>query len=245
MARLRMRTSRIRIGIGIRPHAGVAASGRRLFGRCCSFFANGGSNGRVLNYQSHEELIESLSELKGDPLEPTGSRVVTYRGNPKAKIMVIGEAPGAEEDRQGKPFVGRSGQLLDNILGSVGFAENDVYITNMVKRRPPNNRTPLKWEILAYKPWIAEEIKLVDPHVIMLVGRTAAQTVLRSICSPDARLPISQTRGKWYEYEGKWLIPVFHPSYLLRNPQKTPGSPKALTWQDIQSVRNKIDQYRQ
>jgi DNA polymerase len=218
----------------------ASASSRRLDVRC--FFANG-SNGRSLNFHNHETLVESMQALKGDPLETTGSRVVTFRGNPKAKIMVIGEAPGAEEDRQGKPFVGKSGQLLDNILGSVGFAEDDVYITNMVKRRPPNNRTPLKWEILAYKPWIAEEIRLVDPHVIMLVGRVSAQTVLRSICSPDARLPISQSRGNWYEHEGKWLMPIFHPAYLLRNPQKTQGSPKALTWQDIQSVKLKMDEF--
>ena len=217
----------------------TATGGRRLGVRC--FFANGTTNGRGLNYNTHEALIESMKSLKGDPLETTGSNVVTYRGNPNAKIMVIGEAPGAEEDRQGKPFVGRSGQLLDNILGSVGFVEDDVYITNIVKRRPPNNRTPLKWEILAYKPWIAEEIRLIDPLIIMLVGRTSAQTVLRSICSPDARLPIGQIRGKWYEHQGKWLIPLFHPSYLLRNPQKTSGSPKALTWQDIQAVRNKMD----
>ena len=226
----------------MRPYLAVGCGAtytRRLTVRC--FFANGTTNGRSVSFGSHGALIEGMKALKGDPLETTGSKVVTYRGNPNAKIMVIGEAPGAEEDRQGKPFVGKSGQLLDNILGSVGFVEDDVYITNIVKRRPPNNRTPLKWEILAYKPWIAEEIRLIDPLIIMLVGRTSAQTVLRSICSPDARLPIGQIRGKWYEHQGKWLIPLFHPSYLLRNPQKTSGSPKALTWQDIQAVRNKMD----
>ena len=208
---------------------------------CRSFFSTG-NGGQFPRFETHDDLERSLLDLTGDPLESTGARVVTFRGSPDARLMVIGEAPGAEEDKLGKPFVGRSGKLLDDILASVGFAERDVYITNIVKRRPPKNRVPLQWEILAYKPWLAEQLRLVDPDVVVLVGRTATSAVLKSVGAADAKAPISKLRGRWFTHDGTWLMPIFHPAYLLRNPSPDPGTPKSRTWHDLQEIRRKHDE---
>lgn len=188
-------------------------------------------------FSSHAELVAALTALTGDPLEPWGGRIVIYRGSPQARLMIVGEGPGAEEDRLGKPFVGRSGQLLDRILEAANFnPETDVYITNVVKRRPPDNRDPLPNEIDFFAPYLFEEIRLIDPKIIVLTGKYAMLTIL------GEKQGITKVRGTWFERDNRWVIPMFHPAYLLRNPQKTPGSPKALTWDDIRAVRAKYDE---
>ena len=189
------------------------------------------------HFATHDELIAAMLALANDPLAQYGGRMVIYRGNPQADLMIIGEGPGANEDQQGLPYVGRAGQLLDKILASVGFdRERDVYVTNAVFRRPPENRDPSPEELEYYRPYLLEIIRLVNPKIIILTGRHSMRIVL------DEKQPITQVRGQWYEREGRWIMPVFHPAYLLRNPSKEPGSPKWLMWQDIQTIRRKYDE---
>ena len=195
-----------------------------------------------LHFDSLTALVTEMMAMNHDPLFPAGTNMVIYRGNPEAKFMVIGEAPGPEENKQGKPFVGRSGQLLDQILQAVKLdSEKDVFISNSVFRLPPGDagksfRKPTNQEIAFYRPYTLEIVRLVDPKVIILTGGVAAQSVLNETQG------ITKIRGKWYEWQGRWVMPVFHPSYLLRNPSREPGSPKALTWQDIQAARQKYDE---
>jgi len=164
------------------------------------------------------------------------SRVVVSRGNPRARLMVIGEGPGAQEDATGLPFVGKAGQLLDAMLASVGIDSNrDAYICNVVKCRPPENRKPSPAEMAACRPWLERQIAAVNPAVILLAGATAMEGVL------GVKGGITRLRGQWRSWEGRWLMPVFHPSYLLRNPSRERGSPKWLTWQDLQEVRRRLD----
>jgi DNA polymerase len=192
-------------------------------------------------FSSFDALVESMNRLEDDPLFPAGTNIVIYRGNPAAKVMIVGEAPGPEEDRQGKPFVGRAGQLLDQILEAVNFdPEKDVFITNAVFRLPPGEggkafRKPTSDEIEYYKPYLLEIIRLVDPAIVLLAGNAATEAIL-------GETGITKLRGKWYEWNGRWVMPIFHPSYLLRNPTRDPGSPKALTWQDVREVRRKYDE---
>lgn len=170
--------------------------------------------------------------MSGDPLESDGGRVVVHRGDPLAKLMVIGEAPGENEDKEGKPFVGKAGQLLDKIFAYGGFdMEKQVYITNVVKRRPRNNRTPTKAEIEYYLPSLLEEIAVVGPKVIVLAGSIAAKAVL----GHDTR--ITKVRGQWFKLgeDGADIMPVFHPSYLLRYPEN-----KRAMVTDIEEIRAKF-----
>mmetsp|Transcript_42913 Transcript_42913/g.167739 ORF Transcript_42913/g.167739 Transcript_42913/m.167739 type:complete len:159 (+) Transcript_42913:2849-3325(+) len=152
--------------------------------------------------------------------------------------MVVGEGPGEQEDIEGKPFVGRSGKLLDKILRSVELdPEEDVYVTNTVKRRPKDNRDPTRDEIEWYLPYLSEEVRLVDPHVIVCSGKVAMTTVL-----PDVDSRISKVRGQWFDRWGRLVMPVFHPSYLLRNPKWEDGSPKAWTWKDFCKIKRKLNE---
>jgi DNA polymerase len=168
--------------------------------------------------------------------------VVVSRGNPTAPLMVLGEGPGAQEDEQGKPFVGRSGQLLDRMLESVGIDSNrDAYVCNIVKCRPPENRKPTALEMAACKPWLDQQIQLVNPAVILLVGATAVEGLL-GIKGGITKLRGQWRRGEGGSLEGRWLMPIFHPSYLLRNASKERGSPKWLTWHDLQDVQRRLAQ---
>jgi uracil-DNA glycosylase len=191
-------------------------------------------------YTTLDELIADMMKMDDDPLANAGTNVVICRGNPQAKLMIIGEAPGPQENIVGKPFVGRAGQLLDQILQAVHFdPEQDVFISNSVFRMPPgedgkNFRKPTTEEIDYYKPYLLEIIRLVDPKIILLTGNVATQSML-------GLTGITKLRGQWVDWNGRLAMPIFHPSYLLRNPVRTPGSPKALTWQDIQEVRRKYD----
>jgi DNA polymerase len=150
--------------------------------------------------------------------------------------MIIGEAPGAKEEEIGEPFVGRSGKLLDKLLQNAGIDINqDVYFCNVVKCRPPKNRRPTKIEIQENLPWLYQQIKLVNPSVIVLVGATALEAILK------IKSRISTLRGEWIDWEGKLVMPVFHPSYLLRNPSKEEGKPMSLTKSDFLKIKEKID----
>ena len=192
-------------------------------------------------YHSLDETLDAIRGLKDDPLANAGTNIVISRGNPKARLLLIGEAPGPQENIKGKPFVGPAGQLLDKILQSAEFdPENDVYITNSVFRMPPGDdgksfRKPNDKEIEFYRPFVFEIIRLIDPLVILLTGNVACQSILQ-------KTGITSLRGKWTELDGRWLMPIFHPSYLLRNQSREPGSPKSLMWEDIQEVRRKYNE---
>ena len=192
-------------------------------------------------FASLDEVIDALKSMKDDPLANAGTNVVVSRGNPNSKLLIIGEAPGPEENIKGKPFLGRAGQMLDKVLQSANFdPENDVYITNSVFRMPPGEdgkpfRKPTNEEIDYYRPYVFEITRLINPNIILLTGNVASQSVLQ-------KTGITGLRGKWTEMDGRWVMPIFHPSYLLRNPVRTPGSPKALMWEDIREVRRKYDE---
>ncbi len=187
------------------------------------------------------ELAAGCAACRRCGLAEGRTHVVVSRGNPRARLMVIGEGPGAQEDATGRPFVGRAGQLLDQMLASVGIdSERDAYIANVVKCRPPDNRKPTPEEMAACRPWLAQQIALVDPAVILLAGATALEGVL------GVRGGITRLRGQWRAGEGeglqgRWLMPIFHPSYLLRNPSREKGSPKWHTWQDLKEVKRRLD----
>jgi uracil-DNA glycosylase family 4 len=192
-------------------------------------------------YSSLDELFDEMKRMKDDPLANAGTNVVISRGNPLAKLLIIGEAPGPEENIKGKPFVGRAGQLLDKILESAEFdPEKDVYITNSVFRMPPGEdgksfRKPTTEEIEYYRPFVLEIIRLIDPVIMLLTGNVACQSIL-------GKTGITSLRGKWTQMDERWVMPIFHPSYLLRNPVRDPGSPKALMWEDMKNVRKKYDE---
>jgi uracil-DNA glycosylase family 4 len=192
-------------------------------------------------YTSLEELISAMMRMQDDPLAHAGTNIVISRGNPKARLLIVGEAPGPEENIKGKPFVGRAGQLLDKILQAAKFdPQKDVYITNSVFRLPPGEdgkafRKPTDQEVEYYRPYVFEIIRLIDPHVILLTGNVACQSILK-------KTGITSLRGQWTQVDGRWIMPIFHPSYLLRNPARDPGSPKALMWDDIREVRTKYDE---
>jgi DNA polymerase len=190
-----------------------------------------------------DDLLKAMYAMTDDPLADAGTNVVICRGNPNTRLMIIGEAPGPQENIQGKPFVGRAGKLLDQILESVDLdSDRDVFITNCVFRMPPgengkNFRKPTTDEIEAYKPYLMQIIRLVDPKIMLLTGNVACQALI-------GKTGITKLRGEWIQQDGRWIMPIFHPSYLLRNPMKTPGSPKALMWEDIREVRRLYDELR-
>jgi|JFJP01.1.fsa_nt_gi DNA polymerase len=185
-------------------------------------------------FASLDQLKEAACNCQKCPLAPTRTNVVVERGDRQAKILIIGEAPGEQEDLSGLPFVGKSGQLLDKILESVGFdTSKDIYICNTVKCRPPNNRVPTDIETTTCKPYLLEQIRLVDPKIILLTGATSLKSIL------GEKLGITKVRGQWYEWEERLVMPIFHPSYLLRNQSREQGSPKWLTWQDVKAVKAK------
>jgi uracil-DNA glycosylase len=153
-------------------------------------------------------------------------QIVFGVGNPHADLMFVGEAPGADEDEQGVPFVGRAGQLLTKIIEAIGLSRDDVYIANVIKCRPPGNRNPEPDEIAECEPFLIRQIESVKPKVIVALGTFAAKTLLRS------DLPISRLRGQFYDYHGAKLLPTFHPAFLLRSPDR-----KRDVWEDMKKVR--------
>jgi uracil-DNA glycosylase len=186
-------------------------------------------------YESIAEMVPHCTTCQRCELSQSRTHAVIGRGSPTASIMIIGEGPGQNEDEQGLPFVGRSGQLLEKILESVQFSsEQDVYICNVVKCRPPDNRTPTPQEAEACKPYLLEQIRIVNPKIILLTGATAVRGL-----TGDKR-GITKIRGQWLDWQGYLCMPIFHPAYLLRNPSREPNSPKWLMWKDIQAVRSKL-----
>ena len=183
-----------------------------------------------------EKLSTGIELLEDSNSSNCINRIVVGRGNPQAPLMIIGEAPGAKEEEEGKPFVGRSGKLLDKLLQNAGIDINlDVYFCNVVKCRPPNNRRPTKTEIQENLPWLYQQIKLVNPLLIVLVGATSLEAILK------IKSPISILRGKWINWDGRLVMPVFHPSYLLRNPSQEEGTPLSFTKSDFLKIKEKID----
>lgn len=172
-----------------------------------------------------EEVRQDLGDCRRCSLGDGRTRLVFGVGNPAARLLFVGEAPGRDEDRQGMPFVGEAGQLLTRIIQAMGFKREDVYVCNVLKCRPPENRNPLPEEIDACRPFLLRQIKAVGPEVIVALGTFAAQTLL------DAREPISMLRGQFHNYHGIPLMPTFHPAYLLRNPAM-----KREVWDDMKAV---------
>jgi uracil-DNA glycosylase family 4 len=184
-----------------------------------------------------DELARRAVDCQACRLGATRIQSVFSDGNPKVPLMLIGEGPGQQEDETGIPFVGKAGQLLTQILASVNIdRQKDIYICNTVKCRPPGNRKPEPDEMAACEGFLAGQIYWVRPKLILLAGATAVQAVLKT------KVGITKLRGQWYDTPyGIPAMPIFHPSYLLRNQSREKGSPKWLMWQDIQEVRRRLD----
>ena len=186
--------------------------------------ANGGELDQTAELAAVRSFIGACTRCK---LSGLGRKTVVFgTGNSNADLMFVGEAPGADEDEQGVPFVGRAGQLLTKIIEAIGMQRDDVYIANVIKCRPPGNRNPEPDEVATCEPFLAQQIDIVRPRVIVALGTFAAHLLLRT----DA--PISRIRGVVHQYRGASLIPTFHPAYLLRSPDR-----KRDVWEDMKKVR--------
>jgi len=184
---------------------------------------------------SLELLASQARSCMACPLHAYRTQVVFGEGNPDAQLMIVGEGPGEEEDRTGRPFVGKAGQLLDRILEAAGIDRGELYIANVVKCRPPGNRIPEPVEARTCTSlWLSRQIELVAPQIIVPLGATAVEYFLAE------KVPITRVRGQWIDWHGIRLFPMFHPAYLLRNPSRAPGGPKHLTWQDVQELKRAL-----
>lgn len=180
----------------------------------------------ALQARSLEDLRAAIGDCQRCKLCSGRTNLVFGVGNPHAALMFVGEGPGRDEDLQGEPFVGRAGQLLTDIITKgMGLEREDVYIANVVKCRPPDNRNPEPDEVAACEPFLKKQIDLIRPKIIVGLGKFAVQTLLQS------KVPITKLRGNWHSYHGIKLMPTFHPAYLLRNP-----ADKKLVWEDIKKV---------
>ena len=181
-----------------------------------------------------QETLQAIREDLGDcqrcKLAPSRKNIVFGSGNPRAELMFVGEAPGADEDDQGLPFVGRAGQLLTKIIEAMGMKREDVYIANIVKCRPPGNRTPERDETDTCEPFLLRQLAFISPEVIVALGSPAFQCLLRT------REPITRARGEWREWNGIKVMPTFHPAFLLRSPEK-----KREVWEDMKKVRDYLN----
>lgn len=220
---------RLRAGIRVLPKAAESKrespSGERtsaLSGVAGDLFAGDSA----LRASSLEELRTEIGDCRRCKLCAGRTHIVFGVGHPQARLMFVGEGPGRDEDLQGEPFVGRAGQLLTDIITKgMAMRREDVYIANVVKCRPPENRNPEPEEVAACEPFLKKQIDLVRPDVIVALGKFAVQTLLQS------KVPITKLRGNWHSYHGIKLMPTFHPAYLLRNP-----ADKKLVWEDIKKV---------
>ena len=178
------------------------------------------------------DLREKIGDCMRCKLWKGRTNIVFGTGNPDARLLFVGEGPGEEEDLQGKPFVGKAGTLLTKMIEAMGIVRDDVFIANVVKCRPPGNRNPEEDEILACKPFLEEQITIIDPHVICALGTFAAQTLL------ETKSRISELRGKIHEKQGYKIVPTFHPAYLLRNPNE-----KQRAWKDLQLLMRELGKH--
>ena len=176
-----------------------------------------------------DAVRRDLGDCARCPLSQTRTTIVFGEGNPRARLLFVGEGPGRDEDIQGRPFVGAAGQLLTKIIQAMGLTRRDVYIANIIKCRPPQNRNPRPEEIEACCPFLQRQIDAIAPEVICALGKFAAQTLLQT------NQPITRLRGRFYEYKGIPLMPTFHPAFLLRNAER-----KRDTWNDIQQVMERL-----
>ena len=194
---------------------------------------NNMENDQINKISSLEELKSFMSDFKGCELYKSSTNMVFSDGNPKSEIMLIGEAPGHDEDIQGKPFVGRSGKLLDKMLEAIELSREKVYIANIIPWRPPSNRRPTDEEIEICLPFIKKHIELIKPKVLMLLGSTATFALLKNTEG------ITKIRGKWVDLNLNNIsvptLPTFHPAFLLRQPAQ-----KKHVWEDLKSLKNKV-----
>lgn len=181
------------------------------------------------------ELEQQAAAQRSDALHDLSDNVVFGEGPADADLLILGEAPGEDEDQTGRPFVGRAGQLLDKILASVDLDRADVYITNLVKRRPPGNRNPRPDEIEASVPILLEQIRLIRPRVIATLGNVPTQWIL------DSKEGITRLHGTWHVWNGIQVMPLFHPAYLLRNPSRERGKPKWQMWEAMKELKATLD----
>ena len=179
-----------------------------------------------------EKLKKSISDIKNCELKKSATNIVFADGNPKSKIMLIGEGPGSNEDQEGLPFVGRAGALLDKMLASINLDRKNVYLTNVVNYRPPENRRPTEEEITKYLPYLKKHIEIINPKILVLLGSSALNALIGN------EIVISKARGKWMEKEfGKCktsVIATFHPAFLMRQPAQ-----KKMAWIDLKMIREK------
>src|SRR5438270_2342371 len=175
-------------------------------------------------------IREDIGDCTRCVLHKQGRKQIVFGvGNPRADIMFIGEAPGADEDQQGEPFVGRAGQLLNNMITAMGIRREEIYIANIIKCRPPGNRTPERDECDTCSPFLMRQIEVIGPKAIVALGAVAAKTLLA------INAPMSQLRGQWYDFRGTKLAVTYHPAFLLRDPRQ-----KKETWKDLQMVMKEL-----
>ncbi len=177
-----------------------------------------------------DELFETMKSCHQCQFGETRNKLVFGEGNPDARLMFVGEAPGADEDRKGRPFVGRAGQLLTRMIEAMGLQREDVYIGNILKCRPPNNRTPTPAEMTPCLPYILKQIEIIEPEIICALGAVALKGLLR-----DPSVAIGQMRGTFIDWHGVKLMPTYHPAYLLRSPKQ-----KKVVWDDLQAILHEL-----
>ncbi len=180
--------------------------------------------------ETFEQIHAEIGNCTRCPLHLERTHVVHTEGNHKARLMFVGEAPGADEDAQARPFVGRAGQLLTKIIEAIGMKREEVLIGNVNRCRPPGNRAPMPDEAATCKPFLEREIAVAQPEIIVVLGNTAMKNLL------DTREGITRARGRFHDYKGIKVMPTFHPAYLLRDPSK-----KRETWEDLKKVRDYLD----
>jgi len=230
---LRQIAAALRRHLHTRVGAGIVALTRPMTRKPITLAGPAGENlfgpsvdASVGESKSLDELRAAIGDCRRCKLWSGRTHLVFGVGNPRAKVMFVGEGPGRDEDLQGVPFVGRAGQLLTDIITKgMGLKREDVYIANVVKCRPPENRNPEPDEVESCEPFLKKQVDLVGPKIIVALGKFAVQCLLQS------KQPITRLRGQWHEYQGIRLMPTFHPAYLLRNP-----GDKKLVWEDIKKV---------
>ena len=206
-----------------------------------NWFENTNKVEKQLKYNADNDKLLRINEVinsiknKKTILQNSAKNLVVYDGNINARVMFIGEAPGRDEDEKGIPFIGKAGQLLNKMLAAIKLERKEVYITNVVNWRPPDNRTPTDEEILEFLPYLQKQIDIVEPEFIFLLGGVATKAIL------STPLPLGKLRGKWHEYRSLqhnktiYTIASYHPAFLLRSPQY-----KKASWQDLQMLQNKL-----